>query len=219
MVTTKHPQLGSSYILLPPVWFLTCLFNISERTREQTRSQAFFRSATAGARLCTLWCCFCSGWYPVPTVSSAGTQCPRFHLLASSSNNHRARQEKAPQIYWLWQPSAALLFSQAQLTPSFPAARLSSAGNFSPSNVHPAPGTPLQLLCLLPLPTDLLSFCGAVSTCFGHQLCHFFSVQTHTFLSCTQKHKQPQRPRHVAMGACTPRCCFHLLDLVRLLVF
>lgn len=131
---------------------------------------------------------------------------------ALQTTTKSSEKKRLPKIYLLWQPSAALLFSQDPLTPSFPAAQLSSTGNFSPSHVHPVPGTPLQLLCLLPLPTHLLSFCGAVSTCFGHQLCHFFSVQTHTFLSCTQKHRQRQCPHRTAMGTHTPSCCFHLFS-------
>lgn len=80
--TTKHPQLHINHTLLPFVWFLTRLFNIGEKMREHIRSWTPFQPATAGPRLCTLWCC--------PAV--AGAQCPQVHLLASSSNNQEERR-------------------------------------------------------------------------------------------------------------------------------
>lgn len=151
--------------------------------------------------LCTSWCCLCSGWYPVPRASSAG----KLQITTKSSKKERLPKFVGSGNFLLLSCSPRL-----HSHPLFFLLLSSPLPVTSLCNVHPAPGTPLQLLCLLSLPTDLLSFCDAVSICFRHQLCHFFSVQTHTSLSCTQKHQQPQWPHHAAIGVHTPSCCFHL---------
>lgn len=150
--------------------------------REQARNQASFRSA-AGAGLNTARDC----------AGRAGAQRPPPHLPPAFLMAAKSGEKKRlPRFAGHSNLLLLVPFSQAPLTPPFPAARVPpSAANFSPGAVCAAPGTPLQLL----LSPQTSPPSGVQFQPVSCQLCNF-SLQPHTCVSSTQDHAQPQHPRH-----------------------
>lgn len=175
----------------PSEWFLTGLFKTGEKIREHIGAELPSSLSQQDHA-----CAPCNATLQWLVASAHRFTC--WQALQTTRNRERRRLTR-----FIGSGNLLLLSCSPRLLSYFPAAQFSSAGDFSPSKVHPAPGTPLQLLCLLPLPTDLLSVCGAVSTCFGQQLCHF-SVHTHPSPSGTQKQKQPRRPHNTDTGGHSP---------------